>query len=386
MASSAVPYIGSKISLISNSDIRYEGVLYTINTKESTIALQGVRSCGTEGRKMPEIPPSNEVYDFIIFRGQDIKDLSVLESAKPQPSGPLSDPAVMSVNQRPAGVQQGYGANPGVRPPPAPAAVSSYKGSGGWGQSSQQQKGGGGWGSQQGGGWDGWGSQQGWGQQSKGGSMGKGSMKGGGGGWQQSPPSSKGKDSKGSGMKGGYGDSGKGYGDRGKGTSKGYGDSGKGKAEKGGKGKDSGKTGKGRSDDGGKGGGSRRGGRSSGGNDGLAVGELLPEVNEAVKKELAEDFDYSASNAKFEKVGGTEADGVTEELKPLPGYDKSKSFFDSISCEMTDRAAGAANRQKIDRETAQQIEKETFGETRRPPRGSGWRREKGKGKGGGKKS
>ena len=39
-AAMETPYIGASISLISKSEIRYEGVLFTIDTKESTIALQ----------------------------------------------------------------------------------------------------------------------------------------------------------------------------------------------------------------------------------------------------------------------------------------------------------------------------------------------------------
>lgn len=35
----ATPFLGCKISLISKSEIRYEGILYTIDPKESTIAL-----------------------------------------------------------------------------------------------------------------------------------------------------------------------------------------------------------------------------------------------------------------------------------------------------------------------------------------------------------
>ena len=39
-AAMETPYIGASISLISKSEIRYEGILFTIDTKDSNIALQ----------------------------------------------------------------------------------------------------------------------------------------------------------------------------------------------------------------------------------------------------------------------------------------------------------------------------------------------------------
>ncbi|CEI87509.1 Putative Podospora anserina S mat genomic DNA chromosome 3, supercontig 2 [Rhizopus microsporus] len=63
-------YIGSKISLISLSDIRYVGILHSINAQDSTVGLKQVRSFGTEGRKgklEEEIPPSENVFDYVVF-------------------------------------------------------------------------------------------------------------------------------------------------------------------------------------------------------------------------------------------------------------------------------------------------------------------------------
>jgi protein LSM14 len=37
--SKAMQLLGSKISLISKSEIRYEGILFTLNPNESTLAL-----------------------------------------------------------------------------------------------------------------------------------------------------------------------------------------------------------------------------------------------------------------------------------------------------------------------------------------------------------
>ncbi|CAI2166954.1 15269_t:CDS:2 [Funneliformis geosporum] len=126
--STGTGYIGSKISLISRSDIRYVGILHSINSADSTVALEQVRSYGTEGRRgspSEEIPPSDNVFEYIVFRGSDVKDLHVCEAPAQQQSLPPqvpNDPAILGTTApRPTSFQS-FAPPPtlGIQLPPNP--------------------------------------------------------------------------------------------------------------------------------------------------------------------------------------------------------------------------------------------------------------------------
>jgi len=273
---STLPYIGSKLSLISNSEIRYEGVLYTINTQESTVALQDVRSFGTEGRKIPDIPPSMEIYDFIVFRGKDIKDLTVCEPAKPV----LNDPAIvtMDIHPPPQQVQPAQGA-----PGSMEQSHQIHHGAMG-GQYGERS-----YGDRQG--YDRYG--QGGGSQPHGGAVNRsGGMMYNSGGPRDDMRM----------PRGGYG----GYHMYGGGARR-YGSN---FSSRGG-----------------------RGGRH-------VVGELPAQPNQVVKSQVSGDFDFEGANQKFEKGHLKPEELEKEAGVQMGGYDNKSSFFDSISCETLDRQAG----------------------------------------------
>ena len=57
-----------------------------------------MRSYGTEGRSEEEVPASDNVYEYIVFRGSDVKDLRIEKEPEKKPAQPPDDPAILGVS------------------------------------------------------------------------------------------------------------------------------------------------------------------------------------------------------------------------------------------------------------------------------------------------
>jgi len=88
-------YIGCQISLISTSDERYEGKLFSIDPTESTISLENVKHMGTEDRRQEVMEASTEVFQFLTFRGENIKNLQLIDQETE--TAIINDPAILEV-------------------------------------------------------------------------------------------------------------------------------------------------------------------------------------------------------------------------------------------------------------------------------------------------
>ena len=69
-----VPDLGSKISLISKSEIRYEGIVYSIGTEMITLS---------------KAKSGDEVYEYITFRSTDVKDIRICQPFEQHPTNPF---------------------------------------------------------------------------------------------------------------------------------------------------------------------------------------------------------------------------------------------------------------------------------------------------------
>jgi protein LSM14 len=87
MNSLQLPFLNSRISLVSRSGFNYEGILYSINTEKSTVALKNgktflpkikVKILDDNGKQLP----NSKIYEFIVFKGNDNQKLTVLKVKK----------------------------------------------------------------------------------------------------------------------------------------------------------------------------------------------------------------------------------------------------------------------------------------------------------------
>ncbi|AET39489.1 Scd6p Ecym_4444 [Eremothecium cymbalariae DBVPG len=118
-------YIGKTISLISNNDNRYVGLLEAIDSEQGIVTLNNVRCFGTEGRKNwgpEEVYPNPAIYNSVVFNGNDVKDLSILDCALEQVQPALPSHLMVPANNEAAVGRDGVPVQGGQVPP----AVAGY--------------------------------------------------------------------------------------------------------------------------------------------------------------------------------------------------------------------------------------------------------------------
>lgn len=119
-------YIGKTIALVSNKEIRYVGVLDSIDSTQGTVALKQVRLLGTETREADPakyVPPGDMVYEYVVFRGTDVKDLSVLDTEIENVVA--VEPAFRTAAAAPVAVAAAAAAAPVAAAAPAPVAAAA---------------------------------------------------------------------------------------------------------------------------------------------------------------------------------------------------------------------------------------------------------------------
>jgi protein LSM14 len=88
--------LGSKISLITNALVRYEGILSEVDPIKKSMTLISVRSFGTEGRRngVNEINMIDSEIPQVQFKVDQIKDFKIIS----KPDLTLLDPAILSTS------------------------------------------------------------------------------------------------------------------------------------------------------------------------------------------------------------------------------------------------------------------------------------------------
>lgn len=75
-------YLGKKINVTTSTGYQYEGILTKVDAEDATIELQMVRRTAFNGK--PET--DSKVYEYVVFKSDDIVDLYIYQTAVPDPA------------------------------------------------------------------------------------------------------------------------------------------------------------------------------------------------------------------------------------------------------------------------------------------------------------